>query len=444
MTADTRPDGRLPEILEELYLGRIPDYETEVVAGAVRHRQRAAWTFPGRWLPMADIANRPTFAPALPWRTIGLALVLIAVTVAFAVAIAGSRQSRVPSPFGVARNGLVAYSSDGDVFAADPQTGVITPLVTSPAQELDPAFAPDGTDLAFGRVVDGTTPAEEDIVVAKADGSDQRVVTLQPIAMEGLRFEWAPDSRHLILTTANDAQILLLDTATRAQPDVLATDASLYLRPFQPPDGNRILVSRQHLGQTQLIVLDLATKQETVIAERGRTNDLGAARWSGDGTKVVYNASPDTDLDSQRLFVVNADGTGTTQITHEPGVWYDIDATWSPDGRRIAFTRYQRGDGNVWDVRPTGIYDVATGTVTEVGPLPRDVRAQYPEDQQTSASAGEGFAVEWSPDARSLIAFTSEADGHPILIDADTGTWRALGPSTAPQTPFGAWQRTAP
>ena len=33
MTADVRPDGRLNEILEELYLGRVPDYRDEVVAG---------------------------------------------------------------------------------------------------------------------------------------------------------------------------------------------------------------------------------------------------------------------------------------------------------------------------------------------------------------------------------------------------------------------------
>ena len=123
MTADIRPDGRLPEILEELYLGRVPDYRDEVVAGAVRHRQRPAWTFPGRWIPMADIASRPAFGASIPWRAVGLALVLIALLVAAAVAISGSRQIPVPEPFGLARNGAIAWYADGDIYTADPCHG---------------------------------------------------------------------------------------------------------------------------------------------------------------------------------------------------------------------------------------------------------------------------------------------------------------------------------
>ncbi len=123
MTADIRSDGRLPEILEELYLGRVPDYRDEVVADAVRHRQRPAWTFPGRWLPMADITSRPAFAASLPWRAIGLALVLIAVLLAAAVAISGTQQTPVPAPFGLARNGVIAWYADGDIYTADPVTG---------------------------------------------------------------------------------------------------------------------------------------------------------------------------------------------------------------------------------------------------------------------------------------------------------------------------------
>ena len=57
MTVDRRFERHLPEILEDLYLGPSPMYRDEVLAAAVRPRQRAAWTFPGRWLPM-DVATR--------------------------------------------------------------------------------------------------------------------------------------------------------------------------------------------------------------------------------------------------------------------------------------------------------------------------------------------------------------------------------------------------
>src|SRR5690349_19900526 len=51
MTVDARFERELPAILEDLYLGPAPDYRTDVLATAVRVRQRPSWTFPGRWLP---------------------------------------------------------------------------------------------------------------------------------------------------------------------------------------------------------------------------------------------------------------------------------------------------------------------------------------------------------------------------------------------------------
>ena len=82
MTTGSRFDRQLPAILEDLYLGPSPDYRDEVLATATRARQRPAWTFPGRWLPMADIADRPAFAPRVPWRAVGVALLIVALLVA--------------------------------------------------------------------------------------------------------------------------------------------------------------------------------------------------------------------------------------------------------------------------------------------------------------------------------------------------------------------------
>ena len=112
MTTESRFERQLPAILEDLYLGPSPDYRDEVLAAATRSRQRPAWTFPGRWLPMADIASRPAFAPRVPWRTIGVALLIVA------LARRGDRvYRRLPpdaAPAAVRRrrgNGLVAYAT---------------------------------------------------------------------------------------------------------------------------------------------------------------------------------------------------------------------------------------------------------------------------------------------------------------------------------------------
>jgi hypothetical protein len=177
MTAETRFGRDLPAILEDLYLGRTPDYRDEVFAAAVRTRQRPWWTFPGRWLPVVDIASRPPFAPRLPWRTIGMALLIIALTLAAAVLVAGSRQTKIPAPFGLARNGLVVYALDGDIFTLDPATGRTTPLVADPERDFDPTFSADGTRVAFRRETTRDGRPSEAIVVVAADGSNAVVVT---------------------------------------------------------------------------------------------------------------------------------------------------------------------------------------------------------------------------------------------------------------------------
>jgi dipeptidyl aminopeptidase/acylaminoacyl peptidase len=444
MTADSRSDRDLVALLEDLYLGPSPDYRDEALTAATTRRQRPSWSFGGRWLPMADIVSmRPVTSPPIRWRSVAVAMALIALLIAGVAIVAGSRQVRVPPPFGLARNGDILYSAEGDVYVADPQTGRTTTLVTGPAADTDPTFSPDGTRIAFSRRGDPDSPSL-DIMVADADGSHVHALTTTPLDADGLRFEWASDSRSIAVQTAT-SDIWLLDAATQAPPRVVATHAELYLRPARPPDGTQFLVKLSG-SPRQIAVLDVATGAKRVIVDLGGSDDFGSARWSPDGSQVVYSASAPEDRSSERLWIVNADGTGARQITREPGTWFDIDPTWSPDGKSIAFLRYQRTSTSpvTWDVRPTGIYDVATGTVRTVDPLPREVRAQRPAPDDASASLGEGFSLEWSPDGTSLLALPTEAKGHPVIIDPSTNTWRALDVVLAPTLAAQAWQRTAP
>jgi dipeptidyl aminopeptidase/acylaminoacyl peptidase len=56
-------------------------------------------------------------------------------------------------------------------------------------------------------------------------------------------------------------------------------------------------------------------------------------RWSPDGTKIAFSRVTDYE---ENIFVMNADGTGDTQLTFDQGWWPD----WSPDGRQLTFTIY--------------------------------------------------------------------------------------------------------
>ena len=119
MTASTRYERNLPGILDDLSAGPAPEYLDDVFARTGRMRQRPGWTFPERWLPVADIARTRAFAPAPPWRLIVVALLLIALVLA-ALFVVGS-QRKVAPPFGPARNGEIVYDSAGDLYVGEPR-----------------------------------------------------------------------------------------------------------------------------------------------------------------------------------------------------------------------------------------------------------------------------------------------------------------------------------
>ena len=162
MTGPQRLDRDLPLLLEDLYMGGTPDYRDDLVQRIERTRQRPVWMFPERWLPV-DITTERAAVARVPWRAVGLvALLALIVAASLAIYIGSQRQpGPVPAPFGLARNGALAVSLDGDIVAVDQASGQVTPLVTGPEDDQEPTYSPDGTKLGFIR----GTPGDIRIIV---------------------------------------------------------------------------------------------------------------------------------------------------------------------------------------------------------------------------------------------------------------------------------------
>jgi Tol biopolymer transport system component len=109
--------------------------------------------------------------------------------------------------------------------------------------------------------------------------------------------------------------------------------------------------------------------------------DIEGPEWAPDGSRIAFDGEADDG--HAHIFAVNADGTGLTQITSGDGD--EIDATWSPDGTRLA-VETQRSSSE-----PTGIaiVDVATGEIRMITENP---------------IGGDDAFPAWSPDG-TRIAF---------------------------------------
>ena len=435
MTADRHFERHLPELLEDLYLGPTPDYRDEVLAVAVRSRQRPAWTFPGRWIPMADIASRSSIMPRVPLRSLVVGLVVIAMLLAGLAVYIGSRRTTVPPPFGIARDGLIAYAAGGDIYAADSITGTTTPVVTGSQIDRSPTFSRDGTRIAFLRQVGDASTDAFDLLVADADGSHVKVLSTAKLKGDSA-FEWAPDGSFLI-ATSTAAQVIRYDTTAAKAPFVIAQAAHVQAGAFRPPDGAQILYQPDTPSRHALYVMNTdgsgARPLLEIPAAEASASDFGAVRWSPDGTLIAFLRAPVGATYQLRVFVMRADGTGVRQLSTETGAWFETDLVWSPDGKRIAFDRYQQNPKSGWDIRPLGIISVDGGPVLPVGPTP----------------VSDGAWFDWSPDGATIVSIPGTILGwpkpavvsaRPIVIDASTGSSHELD-WTVDSAP--SWQRLA-
>ncbi|HEY8167860.1 MAG TPA: hypothetical protein VIF84_04030 [Candidatus Limnocylindrales bacterium] len=409
MTTFERFEGDLPMLLDQLATSRPPDYLDEVFERTARARQRPRWTFPERWLPLS-VTTRPA-ATHLPVRALAL-LVLALLAIALAgIVLVGSMRPDLPTPFGVAGNGQVAYTSSNDIVLVDPVTGSSSQLTTSLELESAPTFSPDGTGLAFRRLESGRTIDSYDIVVVDADGSHARTVASLPIAYwSGFdSYQWTPDSRSLLVNVQASGELRLYNAAAASEPRILARGVTNV--EFRPPKGDQILFRRLDMSGTGLYTMNVdgSDIRPLIVIKLGETlgeEDLGSARWSPDGSKIVFTRTPPGLADQQHIYVMDADGSDIQPLPIGAGTDYASRMTWSPDGTRIAFERWD-GDEERLTI---GVLTLATGIVIDVGP-------------QLGA---EGVVFDWSPDGTTIIAVPGD-DPQLIAIDPSEGSWEPMG-----------------
>lgn len=203
-----------------------------------------------------------------------------------------------------------------DIYVLDVASRRLMPLVATPSDEAILSWSPDGEWIAYAQWEGyDREPERLRLVVSRADGSAPREVVC--CGVFPTNFHWSADSRQLIFPAFNDKGLHLTTVdIEREQPfDVAQLPLSITRADLLYGPGHRNPFDVvQPLPTTPLLYL------------------------SPDGSRYVTALEVEGQTD---IFVVNADGSGLTNLTRHPA--NDASPIWSPDGRYIAFVSNRGG-----------------------------------------------------------------------------------------------------
>src|SRR6266699_192711 len=208
-----------------------------------------------------------------------------------------------------------------------------TRLTTHPASDIDPTWSPDGTKIAFQSDRDGSG----EIYVMNSDGTNP--VRLTVAAGGNFRPAWSPDGTKIAFTSKRDGngEIYVMNADGTGGLVNLTNHTADDGDPAWSPDGTKIAFQSNRDGYPAIHVMNQDGSGVTKLTNPEYGDSEPA--WSPDGAILAFSRAKSDPLGIiQVIFTVNADGSGTTQLTSMAGnSERHSRAAWYPDGRKVAF-----------------------------------------------------------------------------------------------------------
>jgi len=243
-------------------------------------------------------------------------------------------------------------------------------------------WSPDGTKIAF---IDG----DGWLCFVDADGSSLSKLAEIP----SYSISWSPDGGK-VAAGCFDYDIYTVDVGTGKLKNLTNTPDIKESSPSWSPDSKEIAFAVFNPPYFDISLMDAdGGKQTTITSDRGICEELD---WSPSKEKISYiwysEEKPGPEGICHDICLVNTNDGSKVNLTDSPK-FDDRDPSWSPDGKRIAFSsRRQVVDMQIYMINTDGsqLSKLTTGNSSNYFPS-------------------------WSPDGKK-IAFTSSGP-HPVGKD---------------------------
>lgn len=346
---------------------------------------------------------------------------------------------------------LLACAEQQRLLVATVDGTVVRSLPTPPdSTPMWPRWSPDARKIRFTSTVrEDRLASVRSLWEVDVSGSGLRqVVPGPPQFYNACCGHWSPNGHFFAFQATHNGRFDLWVIReggvswpwSRPMPYRLTSGPLSYTSPAFGRDGSTLFAVGAPF-QGEIIRYDLTSRQFATWLPISGTY----LSYSPDRQAVAYIGFPD-----KQLWRAAADGSGQQQLTVGP--FETNDATWSPDGRWIAFRSRMSGRSSRihliapsgGEARPISPEDVEQGTPTWspdgrrilFGDVPKSFGQPDGTEQlhfydvdtaqfsQVPGSAGL-WTARWSPDGRSIAALTIV--GQELRIyDIQSATWRSV------------------
>lgn len=246
--------------------------------------------------------------------------------------------------------GEIAFTSlrggNYDIYLLDVGRLLTHNLTRSDNNEFSPDWSPDGQWIAFTHIEHRSEPPENaNIYVMDANGRQMRFLA---DFGHDTGPEWSPDGNRIAFEM--NAGIYVMDSDGKNLHSVMSPNfgGGVDMNGWSP-DGKQIAYSYGDF-MSDSIWIDIVTLDGTDASYTIPPPATGG-HWSPDGKHMLFMSGVFgfTPVD---LYVFDLDTEQRTRLTS--GAGYDTHGDWTQDGRRIVFTSFRHGNGEIYMIDADG------------------------------------------------------------------------------------------
>jgi len=213
------------------------------------------------------------------------------------------------------------------------------------------------------------------VYIAETGPHDARIKRLAIMDQDSANHRFLTDGRDLVLTPrfSPTLQEITYLSYLDGQPRVYLRNidsgreeilgdfpGNMTIAPRFSPDGNKVVMSVSHQGNTEIYELDLRTRVQLQLT-RHPAIDTGPS-YSPEGARISFESDRSG---TQQIYVMYADGSEPNRISFGQGRY--ATPVWSPRGDWVAFTKSFKGTFYIGVMRPDGSDErlLSTGFLVE-------------------------------------------------------------------------------